>query len=430
MTPLLDQPVTYEAANKWLAARVSVPTVMNSEQLALSRSFANSLKASSFFSAQVADARVLARLREVSDSYSAGKTTLAEARNGLQTFLRGEGYKPEDMSDENAGKNTLDNLASSARLDLILEQNASMARAIGDREVSYDPDVMERFPCFEYVHSISNSPRPEHAKYAGLVLEKTDPFWDTHTPPWDYGCQCSLRDVERPEDQDKVATSEAPEKPGDPWLLRRGDETIEAPAPESGFVFDVKSAFGTLDMARVEDVPTRRAVMEQIKDFASNNEQIDFKCIPADLPLSAAPVEPESSLEQIDSFIQRSLAKPDAAESMRIGSLSQEVADSLGIESANLEFTTWNVSHIKKDHLDDLQGEKKKFLTALRETFFLAGTLTSMEFKKGTVYLAFWNEKTHAFGAAIKAGEGWENWRLIQAFIPSDDYDLKHRRMS
>src|SRR5207302_8707050 len=32
--------------------------------------------------------------------------------------------------------------------------------------------------------------RPEHAALEGLVLPADSPFWDTHFPPWDWGCRC------------------------------------------------------------------------------------------------------------------------------------------------------------------------------------------------------------------------------------------------
>ena len=35
--------------------------------------------------------------------------------------------------------------------------------------------------------------RPAHAALDGVILPKDDPFWETHTPPWDWGCRCRIR---------------------------------------------------------------------------------------------------------------------------------------------------------------------------------------------------------------------------------------------
>lgn len=35
-----------------------------------------------------------------------------------------------------------------------------------------------------------NRVRPAHAALEGLVLPASSPFWDTHFPPWDWGCRC------------------------------------------------------------------------------------------------------------------------------------------------------------------------------------------------------------------------------------------------
>ena len=100
------------------------------------------------------------------------------------------GYDPQDGS--------LTNLASTSRLNLILEQNARMAYAVGRWQEGMDPDIKERFPCWRYVGSTALSPRDSHARYAGHVYAKDDPVWHSIFPPSDFGCKCSVEDCDAP----------------------------------------------------------------------------------------------------------------------------------------------------------------------------------------------------------------------------------------
>nr|MDD5698014.1 phage minor head protein [Victivallaceae bacterium] len=205
-----DKPQTFDDANAWLAARVNVPAGMDSRNLALSKNFQAKVRANCFFSARVAETHILERLRSVSDSYSRGEINLSAARAQLKSFLAGHGYTPDDVGardkppagvDLDAWKDAkkLSNLASAARLNLLLNQNAAMARAVGARQVSFDPDMLKRFPYYRYVPSVSRNKRPAHKRFYNLVLPKTDPFWDTHTPPIDYACRCGIEDVDADE---------------------------------------------------------------------------------------------------------------------------------------------------------------------------------------------------------------------------------------
>lgn len=68
-------------------------------------------------------------------------------------------------------------------------------------------------PYWEYRHSdLVQDPRPEHLEWDGLVLSADDPWWKTHSPPNDWGCECmvfalSKRDLE---DRGKKAPDQAP----------------------------------------------------------------------------------------------------------------------------------------------------------------------------------------------------------------------------
>jgi len=262
----LNQPVTFDAANQWLAGRVSTLTSLGAKDLVLSPDFDAAAKAQAFFSAKVAETHILDRLRDVSDRFSKGEMNLATARTELKQFLWGEGYAKEDISGETKAGAAITNLASSARLDLILNQNARMAAAVGNREVAMSPAIKKRFPYFRYVPSVSKNPRDDHAPYYDTVLPKDDPFWQTHTPPLDYNCKCGLEDLTEEEAQDYGVSTSEPVEPGNPdgdWkvISPDGTETVLA-RPESGYVFDVDSAFKTFDLSSVTNPVDKLAISD------------------------------------------------------------------------------------------------------------------------------------------------------------------------
>ena len=91
------------------------------------------------------------------------------------------------------GTRAITNLASSARLNLIVDQNASMAKAVGDYERMYSSVNKKLFPYVIYHASVgSRTPRSEHQRYDGMIFEKDDPWLKTHWPPWDFNCHCRL----------------------------------------------------------------------------------------------------------------------------------------------------------------------------------------------------------------------------------------------
>ena len=246
----------YEAANEWIRKRLNLPTEKSS--LEISRDFEAKLRAQAFFSARVAESRILERLRSVSDAYSRGEIGLAQARTELKKFLRSEG--------KDDGTSGLRNLASTARLDLILEQNARMAAAVGRYQVSMDPDIRERFPCWRYIGSRALNPRDSHARFAGKVFRKDDPIWHKIYPPSDFNCQC---DVEECDDEPD-----------------RAPETIEP--PESGFAFDPAHAFEEFDLSSIRNEELRKKTEEGLKKkFGVQATSTSFRQLPIDKALQA-----------------------------------------------------------------------------------------------------------------------------------------------
>lgn len=238
-----DRKTEYNGATEWLAKRANLTTVMNSREIA--EEWTAKARAQAFFSARVAEGHILERLRSVSDAFSRGEIGLAEARTELKRFLRAEG--------KDDGKSGLRNLASTARLNLILEQNARMAAAVGQYQAGMDPDILERFPCWRYIGSTALNPRDSHARYAGKVYRKDDPIWHKIFPPSDFNCKCSVEDCD--DEPDK-----APEKV-DP--------------PESGFAFDPAHAFESFDFSSVKSPESRGNIREAVEIVFG--DQVSFK---------------------------------------------------------------------------------------------------------------------------------------------------------
>lgn len=77
------------------------------------------------------------------------------------------------------------------RTRVIYQTNLSTSYAAGRYKQLNDPDLAKRRPYWKYQHSgLSRDPRPEHLAWSGMVLHKDDPWWTTHYPPNDWGCQC------------------------------------------------------------------------------------------------------------------------------------------------------------------------------------------------------------------------------------------------
>lgn len=250
----MAQLLTFDAAQKWLASRVNRPTVQSAAQIALDPAFGPKARMHAFFSARVTQANVLDALKSELADYASGKTDLASARARLKTFLSRQGVAPDDVAvadqppagmDEETwqARKLVTHLASTRRLNLILEQNARMANAIGNREVSMNPIIQERWPYFRYIAAMNapTAPRASHAALHNLVLPKTHPFWLTHTPPWEFGCRCQLEDADE-EDVAKYGLGNAvvhyQAEDADSASVRTGSgQGFEVTPPASGFVF-------------------------------------------------------------------------------------------------------------------------------------------------------------------------------------------------
>jgi len=83
------------------------------------------------------------------------------------------------------------------RLRGMFLQNTMQAYNDARREVLDDPEMVQFFPYRMYWTVGDGTPgvnnvRATHAALHGKVFTWDDPFWDAHTPPWDWGCRCTF----------------------------------------------------------------------------------------------------------------------------------------------------------------------------------------------------------------------------------------------
>ncbi len=298
------------AEKKFIESRVNLPTDKGSAEIA--RDIPAVIRARAFFSARVAEAHILERFREISDRYSSGEISRDEARHLLRQFARSEG--------KDDGTKALRNLASTARLNLILDQNAKMARAVGQYEAMHRPANLQMFPYVIYRASVgSKHPRGSHRQFDGKVIAKNDPWLKKHWPPWEFGCNCDLQNC-----TEKKAA-------GLPGLT---DEDRKV-ASQSGFEFDPSTAFEEYNLTSLQPM-SRANIVKQ-----AENAVINQKLGPCGLIVAPAEKEPKPvpipGIEQVRSGFE---AMKDAA---------REELKSVGLDP---------------DHLPDYKEVNQVFVTA------------------------------------------------------------------
>lgn len=98
--------------------------------------------------------------------------------------------------------------AAERRAKLLMNHHGFSAFAAAKSRVS--DELSDIFPFRQYVSSrISKEPRASHRALDGLILPADHPFWEKHTPPWEFGCNClppidlMAEDVEEEKARDK-----------------------------------------------------------------------------------------------------------------------------------------------------------------------------------------------------------------------------------
>ncbi len=140
--------------------------------------------------------------------------TFAQFRKGLEPTLADKGWwGRKSMTDPLTGEEKDVQLGSPRRLKTIYSTNLRVARAAGQWQRAERTKAAR--PFFVYRLGPAKKHREQHVAWQGICLPVDDPFWDTHTPPCDYGCHCWLQQVTLAEkermERDGVPDSTAPQ---------------------------------------------------------------------------------------------------------------------------------------------------------------------------------------------------------------------------
>jgi SPP1 gp7 family putative phage head morphogenesis protein len=94
-------------------------------------------------------------------------------------------FVDESAPQEDRDKQTA---AANRRAELLLRTHGQQAYA--SAQYGMLNEQRELFPFWQYMSLGDSHVRPSHAALDGIVLPADHEFWQTHFPPWDWGCRC------------------------------------------------------------------------------------------------------------------------------------------------------------------------------------------------------------------------------------------------
>lgn len=214
---MFDKPITFKEADQALARRKDKTTYMKSREIALS--WNADARARAFFSARVASATILSELHSKVEAVVKGQMTKAQARALMQRYFVGDGadalaelgFAPQG---EGIG---VAQLASSARLNLILDTNVKMAQEAGQYKQWAAQRDIYKYGIWKCGYSKEH--RIEHLARDGKAYVFDHPIWTQSPPGGEFNCHC-YRMLLREEDMaERGITPERPDIPFEPSSL-------------------------------------------------------------------------------------------------------------------------------------------------------------------------------------------------------------------
>lgn len=179
----------------------------------------------------------------------------------------------------------LDEDAAARRADLLLRAHGFQAYQA--TQWNLDQQTKDTHPYYLYRTAEDDAVRDSHAALDGIILPIDDPFWQTHYPPWDWGCRCEViaiseddmravrkEDEARPPDQRKVIEGARLDQLHQGWIVNGPSARIDVrPAFDRGEVGAFKWNPGDLRIS-LEDLSRRYDddVWSGFADFSKRQE--------------------------------------------------------------------------------------------------------------------------------------------------------------
>lgn len=92
---------------------------------------------------------------------------------------------------------------------LLTEYNTAVRSARNAMNYRKYLETEDLYPNLEYMKTTASHPRASHLNYVGTILPIHHKWWDTHLPPSDWNCSCSVRPTDKdvtpvPQEEDDV----------------------------------------------------------------------------------------------------------------------------------------------------------------------------------------------------------------------------------
>lgn len=176
MPEFLFAPVPHQEAIDFIAAKPVMARSVFDELLP-------ELKSAAFTIAGVDSAAVQQNVRDLIATVPAGQpwdVVKKQIVAQISPYLVDPNGTPEEQAKQAR--------AAEAKAELLLRINGHQAYATAAHRVMMRQTAI--FPFWQYQTIGDAHVRPSHAALNGLILPWDSPFWETHNPPWEWGCRC------------------------------------------------------------------------------------------------------------------------------------------------------------------------------------------------------------------------------------------------